>query len=296
MQALKYLVTIPLCILLLISCTKELNYSPTMEPITVVNSILVDNKPFGVHLSSITSMLSEYPTDTNTYELLLYEDTLLMLNTEVTEGWYQSDVMISPGYNYHLIIHGEGETSIICSDSIPPPFYLDAVEMIYPAGLDKNGEPFYQFNVTLSDPPNQKDFYEIIIRTGKTSFDFFHNAYKNIVTTEPVLLNEGDVDYGPTSFFFSDELFDGQTYTLQLKAINGNGNADDLEKNCIIRHVSESYYLYRKYYTRHAYNQQLQGDFWTTLFLSEPQNMYTNVQNGYGIFAGYSETKMRIYE
>jgi len=48
--------------------------------------------------------------------------------------------------------------------------------------------------------------------------------------------------------------------------------------------------------TRHAYNQQFQNEFLDFIFKGEPQNMFTNIENGYGIFAGYCESTFQIIQ
>ncbi len=45
--------------------------------------------------------------------------------------------------------------------------------------------------------------------------------------------------------------------------------------------------MYYKSWTKHRYLQQSEDDFkdwWETLFKGEPTDMYSNVENGYGVF------------
>jgi len=109
--------------------------------------------------------------------------------------------------------------------------------------------------------------------------------YENKIT-DPVLLNEGDIPYLPTTYFFSDELFNGQKYTLQINRDLGYG----IPQKIILRSVSRNYYLYRKYWTRHYYNQTTdESGLRGIIYKGEAQPMYNNIENGYGIFAGYVE-------
>ena len=151
--------------------------------------------------------------------------------------------------------------------------------------------------ISFTDPPDATNYYELLISSKPGGTNGWYTEYE---TNDPVLMNEGDQDYHPTSFFFSDELFNGEQYTMRIK--NGVGYMTKDNKltptplYATLRSVSRAYYKYRKYYTRHAYNQQSQNEFIDLIFKGEPQNMFTNIENGYGIFAGYCETTRQIIQ
>ncbi len=165
----------------------------------------------------------------------------------------------------------------------------------YPAGVDKYGDEYAEATISFSDPPNIKNYYEVLIyKLYENKKTDYWNSDGDVKVIDPVLLNEGDQDYLPTTFFFSDELFDGQEYTLRVNSPGGIGNS--INYTVSLRSISESYYLYRKYYTRHSYNQQFEGDFLDLVFKGEPQPMFSNIVNGYGIFAGYQEASSILSE
>jgi hypothetical protein len=128
-----------------------------------------------------------------------------------------------------------------------------------------------------------------------TSIQYFYD----FTSSDPILKSEGDFDYNPVTVYFSDNLFNGKKVSLSLQLNQlGFGFLDD-SCNCIfaeLRSVSYSYFQYLKKWTIHLYNQGVHLDVRDSeelrefLFTGEPVNMYTNVQNGYGIFAGYSKS------
>ena len=119
---------------------------------------------------------------------------------------------------------------------------------------------------------------------------------------DPVIRAEGDLDYKPTTIFFSDQLFNGEKVSISSKILQANNIEtsyyllDDFETIAVLRTISYAYYQYRKKWTRHLYNQGVDinvedsEELRAFLFTGEPVNMYTNVENGYGIFAGFSKS------
>jgi hypothetical protein len=114
--------------------------------------------------------------------------------------------------------------------------------------------------------------------------------------------NEGDWDYSPTTIFFSDKLFNGKKQQLAFSIASGYKILDGiwispLEEDgyVLLRSISKEYYLYRKYYTRHAYNANIQSvGIQNLLFTGEPLDMYTNVLGGLGVVAAFSSTTSKI--
>lgn len=274
--------THPILILILLivsssSCTKELEYPLTVENKLVLNTIIKPWERIVFHVSTTANMLSQYSKDSSDYHLKFYSGDLLLLDTMIKQGVYTSELYGGGLKRYHATLSKEGLPGISAEDSIPVMVFIKKAICQYPTGYKKDWGKYGTMNITFSDPPEERNYYELIIHAN---LDLIHE-YTDLIT-DPVLINEGDIDYLPTSFFFSDELFNGQTHTISISGAYPSGKA-------YLRHTSKAYYLYRKYYTRHAYNQQFQGDFWTTIFMGEPQSMYTNIEGGYGIFAGYME-------
>nr|MDA3823724.1 DUF4249 family protein [Bacteroidales bacterium] len=79
--------------------------------------------------------------------------------------------------------------------------------------------------------------------------------------------------------YFSDEIIDGQKYQLKLEFEDWNAS---YEREYFVELISmnKAGYLYRKS-VREFINSS--GD-----PFSEPVLIYSNIENGFGIFAGYS--------
>ncbi len=264
------------------SCTKEMEYPLTVENQLVLNAIIKPWEPIVFHVSTTANMLDDYSDDGSNYRLKFFTGSQLLLDTLIKNGVYTSEFYGGGVSHYSATLEKDGFSTLSAEDSIPAMVFIENAVCDYPTGYVQDYGTYGTLKLTFTDPIATDDYYELI---GSFSLEMIH--YQPEILTEPVLKNEGDIDYLPTSLFFSDELFNGETYTLHISGAFPNGKV-------YLRHTSKNYYLYRKYYTRHAYNQQFQGDFWTTIFMGEPQTMFTNIENGYGIFAGYSEHSTNV--
>jgi hypothetical protein len=271
-----------------ISCTKELNYELQDETRIVVNSLLKPNEPISLNLSTTTSVLGTYNDSLRTYHVRLSAAGNLLIDTVTGSGLFATNIDWDVKTNYRIEVESEDLPSVWVEDSIPPIVFIQESKYFPSVGVDEYGDKYSRISVTFTDPQDYENYYELIIQNGESSYWYYADGGTDLPVIDPVLQNEGDMSYYPSTYFFSDELFNGQTYTIR---INGHGS---YQLKARLRSVSKNYYLYQKYYTRHVYNQQFRGDFWETVFMSEPQSMYTNVKNGYGIFAGYTEHVIEV--
>lgn len=278
-------------ILIMSSCTKEIDINiADAPPKLVLNSIFNPEKAINFVISSTTPILSDYDTIQGSIHLVFTENKICLLDTTIFSKTLKTRIIPKPNTKYYLEISSGIYPLISTYDSIPSKVEIDAGSLLFPAGIDKYGDEYAEASVTFTDPIDEQNFYELIIYS-KYSYDsiFWINGGE-FETTDPVIINEGDADYHPSTYFFSDQLFNGQKYTMHIKHGVGTSHKD----YAILRSVSRNYYLYRKFYTRHVYSQQSQGDFLDLIFKGEPQSMFSNVVNGYGIFAGYSESRKLI--
>ena len=110
--------------------------------------------------------------------------------------------------------------------------------------------------------------------------------------TDPVLTSTGLLDYEPKTLIFNDNLFNCKdisikvNYAIEAAGRPKIGDGPEYRYNLLIsfRSISESYYLYKQ--KQIVYLFSLQSDIFTGA--SEPVQLYSNVNGGYGIFAGYS--------
>ena len=271
-------------------------------------SILNPDSAIRVCVGKSTGILNNEKAYVVDATVLLYENNIFIdtLSNE-TNGKYFSSIKPSIGEQYTIKVI---EEDILTAATIVP----DATKLIdpeieFPTGYDAVNQEYYgNLTFTIDDNPSIENFYEVVIfyksfyaPGNEYYYSYLNNPNYSIVVPDPVV-KEGDWDYFPSTVFFSDKLFNGKKQTLSFSITSGsyiiNGERfSDLSYigYILLRSISKEYYLYRKYYTRHAFNSQIHDDgIQNMLFTGEPLDMYTNVTGGLGVVAGFSSTISKI--
>ena len=303
----KILVFVSVILTVLISCETIVEIDlPEKEPVITVNSLFVPFTPpypqqFKVELTSSVPIL-----DTSNYKTIIPDATVYLFeNNEIidtleyidTAEYYVSSVFPQTGKNYRLEVSKAGFNNVTCSDIVPERVCFDTATVINYGGLDSNGEPFSEITLSFSDPAGVVNYYEIAVsRAGSYNDYFYLSANDEIITSEsyypsilmfdarrPQFLPYNDIKINETPKEL--KIFYMPPY---MKIIDGNNESTYINSHIIdihFRSVSENYYKFRTSYLQHLNNKRGDGLFG----MNEPINVYTNVENGYGIFAGYQE-------
>jgi hypothetical protein len=284
-------------LILQISCSKEIEIDLDNTKALVLNSIFNPDSLFTFHITATASLLNNYDTLSENLHFSLYDEDKLIFESVSQSGLFKTNLKPVSGRKYTVELQSSNFPALKAIDAIPNLVPIDNAYMIFPSGVDAFGFYIAEACVSFTDPPNETNYYELIISSKPGGANAWNSEYE---TNDPVLQNEGDQDYHPTSFFFSDELFNGEPYEMRIKHGTGYSLKDNkltaFPLYATLRSVSMNYYKYRKFYTRHAYNQQFQNEFLDLIFKGEPQNMFTNIENGYGIFAGYCESTTQMIQ
>jgi hypothetical protein len=164
----------------------------------------------------------------------------------------------------------------------------------------KNDYEHLRLYVTIKDNPQEQNFYRIVV---KTDADVVHPSIqepyalwslKEVLIDDEMLFNKpGESEDGGKSpnyfWIFSDDMFQGQEYTLNVY-IKEDNYALDPKLDYLRQYAKvEIYTLSEKLY-RNLRSQELASGSLGDIF-SEPVKIYTNMQGGYGIFGIYNSTE-----
>jgi len=276
----------------IISCEKEISSNfKNFEPQLVVNSILNPDTYFHVQVGHTSRM-----ADTSN----------VLIDNAAVEIWMDNKLIDKLEY--------EGQGLYTSETNKPLPVSITDAYYYFYFSQDINNSSNADMVVEFNDPAGEANYYELIFYVKGTYYDYW-DGYNDTVTRityyndfliyDPVLIAEGDIDYKPTSAYFSDKLFDGKEVIISMNIdtygggwLNGVCDFNGGDKIAELRAISYSYYQCRKKWTRHLYNQgidlniQDSDEFRAFLFTGEPVNMYSNVENGYGIFIGYAKSSV----
>jgi len=284
------------CFLLLLSCEKEVSVAlPEIESQLVVNALLVEGSAVKLYLSHSKMINDSSSAQVSNARISFYQDDQLVDSLSETEqGVYTGTFIIQANHLYQANIQTDQYPEIWVKDSVVSKPDIPALKRVTIGGYYDNGYYYSDAKITVNDPFQTEDFYEIVLyrinsENGKTGIlSIFSND-------DPVILNEGLPFIQSTGFPFSDEELNGLTkeisvnYNLMWTFYLGDSTVSeeyDPQYRLIIevRKTSKAYYLFRR-----SVILQVNGkfpDFWNGL--GNPSSLYSNVDNGLGIFAGYS--------
>ncbi len=279
-----------LLVLSLSGCIKtvEIDFpAPDIRP--VVNCLFSPDTTFNLLLSRSASIFDSLPSPQLEKGALvqLFENGVLVDTMYFDGDKFSSHIIPQQGRTYHLAINHPNFGNIFAENEIPKAPVFEVSMPHDSAYIDEDGEFVSQVVVSIKDEPNVKNYYQLELKartidpnTGDTIF-----FYTERDSSDPVFENEGLNRLYTYKYVFSDELFDGQTYplTLDYKA-NSFGNSY-FSLVVILRAISEDYYLYGRSLSIHQYGQD--DDIWES---GVPASLRSNIEGGYGVFAGYNES------
>lgn len=201
------------------------------------------------------------------------EGTVVASLHETELGVYTTDDYIpEKGFSYTIEVTKTGETAS-AQTSIPNSIGCEFVDTSRVNHLQfEQTTEYLRFNLKVSDPVNEENYYMVTFHQSMYEYPI------SFYSTEKVVENGNDqyLNYA----VFSDKLINGISKTLgfDLEINNFTEEINPIQIRC--NSISKEMYLY---YLRLSSYWDAQNS-----FLAEPVMMYTNINNGLGIFGGYS--------
>ena len=217
---------------------------------------------------------------------------------EAARVYVLEDGDLQAGETYSLQVSAPGFETIRATDTVPA---------LVPTTLRPGARGEFSIELQLQDPPGEANYYQISLYqvfTGRGA----RRVEGFLSTRDPSIMadNSFDEPFEEATFegqapYFRDTLFDGQTHEIELTytgdwvervgTIIREEEEDDLEHPGFtaflqVLYISEAYYKYLE--TTRLHDDTRDNPF------AEPLNVYGNVENGYGIFAGYSSRTFEL--
>lgn len=222
------------------------------------------------------------------------EDGSFIKLTPDTLGYYIHDSYPREGHKYRIVVKAHGLPDVESEMVVPRAIKMKDVKWDS-SGVDQSNQYFsnVKVDITFDDPANEKNYYAIRLAqhftvTYQRPIDPAPRTdsitqYYDAVIDDPAISTEED-----RKRRFSDATFNGTTYTapIDISFYSSPGYKVyriDLE----LITISDEYYKYEE--SRSLYNE-VDGD-----PFAQPVQIYTNISNGFGVFAGTS-TDIRTYK
>lgn len=298
-------------ILLNSNCSKEIEFKQqSIEKKLVLNGFICPDSLISVNVRRTIGILSNESSIVENATVSLYKNNKFIENLEyISKGNYKSS-SIFPQVDsiYTVKVELESYPTIFASDTIPKQTPIINGTKTTGNTYDEYGDPHHDYEFEFSDALS-KNYYELffIQQTFPYQYDSLYWIYFQIglEVADPVLKSDSELDTNPYTYIFSDRYFNGKIYKMKNKfraaVCGGEFKAafapTEKDNYVILRTTSLVYFNYRKYWIRHKYNQQ-EGDVVEyplfSIFIGTPVDMYSNVENGYGIFAAYNQTYFKL--
>jgi Domain of unknown function (DUF4249) len=252
------------------------NPNPNYYGFVPISTAKVDLYENGQFLETLTPYTNPYPTSTP--------------DDQLADDYYAKNARARIGKTYTIEVTQEGYNMVSSTYTQPPPIAVDSFST-HVGGLDPRPEyaedsvleNFYHFE--FNDPPGE-NYYEVV-------FFIIHPGYSSEVLSPKFINSEykesnlGGQE-GDPGIVFADTYFDGKRAILDLKsAIGRQWVKGTWLYGVYLRNVTREYYFYRK-----NLNQQVVN---ASDPFAQPTNVQNNISNGFGIFAGFTQTVKTCY-
>jgi hypothetical protein len=207
-------------------------------------------------------------------------------------GYYQSTTLKpEAGRTYTLRVSAPGYEPVEVTNQAPPPArvsghtFRDSVAQVQYGSFSPISVGEYR--VQIEDPAGEENYYIILVSGSPFSINpeiqdaFYFQEYDD----DPFDVNRppgaSTLPLG-RSIVFDDSFFEGQAYEVVIRfeteALQDFGRAGPVQ--VVLASTTEALFRYEQ--TRKLHKSVRENPF------AEPVAVYTNVQNGVGIFAGYT--------
>ena len=293
------------CFYFLTSCEKVVEFDFKDQEQLVVFSNFSNQNDLEVLVYTTRSRLS--PTDSTRFltdaTVMVFSEGQLLELLELVPGnpedksppYYRSKSLVpQAGKIYSIKVSVPGYDPVTATNSIPESVPIQSVQFSNDMikGLEEESYFNFQVGVTIQDPAETVNFYHVIFHQELIPYvvtETGDTIKGNVFFTKPDQLTLGEntpaVKYfDGKSLLAKDETFNGKEMTFSVQGNYTFNPHQHLPGRFLVelRTVSEAYYYYHTTLTiQHEASENP---------LSPGVVVFDNIDNGVGIFAGYSST------
>lgn len=291
----KRLIFCTLALLAFFSCQKVLDLdAETKTPKLVVNSLFNSDSTWKVHVSKSLSVIDNGELkDINTATVRIFDDNnnLLEQLSSSGKGIYHSPTNLKPtlGKEYKVEVSASSFVTVSAKDFCPPSVPILGIDTS--STISSFGDKEQNVTIRFQDPAGGKNYYgiELELMRYKRNFNSSTSTYDTtFIGSDNIYLSSSNpvVDNGPDSYAqtltLKDNLFNGQQQSISFSYYSyDSGDPDEFSvKKISLLSLTDGTYKYLK--SIEAYRNVDGNPF------AEPVQVFTNVDNGFGIFGGQS--------
>ena len=307
----RFILLVPfLAVTLLSSCEKEIELKTKSSKCIVVNALITENEPIEVSVYSGVDFVGRNSSQwLENATLAVYSNGELLeeISGMNTDSSYRTSVVPVVGETYTIKVDCQRYPSATATATVPNKLQVkvlqaDSVRMFVESNGHKTYESSGEVEMSITDTTSELRYYLLTI-TGYYYFmknpddiksKWLTPEYNN-ATAQPTsmsdilthLFESADVkeieekDY----ILLSNQNWRGKSTTLRF----GLSHNSTIPSDITVMSFDEEYY---KYFISKELQQSSEED---DIMFGEPVNIYSNVKNGLGLFAGYNLATAKLY-
>ncbi len=280
-----------------LSCEKSIDYQiENQKSEVVMYAFPMPDSTFKVHVSYTTDILSQKEfEEISNVEISIQVNDETIITADYPDGtdWYALDnVNVSGEDSVKIQLSINDSLYVTSRTQIPEPIQIISFDTTRVLEYNEDGveEEMLQCNLNFFDPTDIDNYFQIRVDAYTTLSDNDNLSRTaetiDIIEKDKVFISQdyeatllADIDYQST---FSDYLINGQYYSVSFLIPNEYiNNTGDKQKRIVYLYLfslSSEYYNYvRSVAEQEAFREDP---------FYEQSNVYTNVTNGLGAFAG----------
>lgn len=279
-------------------CEVVVDVDMPIKPASItVNSVINPDSLVEVYLFTSQHVLSEgqFPplegATVNLFEDEEHVETLTEVKNRADFTFYKGQTTPKPGHAYRLEV-SKNQFNTVQAETVLPYCTATLSELAYrESKRDEFSHGEYTFTVTINDQPGS-NYYQVGLYVPYFIFQHNQETGENVITdtiySQHYLQSEdpifSDVGYFEQGLTFSDALFEGKSVKISFNTFLPyyyDIQVTEIEVIVTLKEISEPLFNYQ---TTAALQNNLEGD-----PFAEPVPVFNNVENGYGVFGGYSQ-------
>lgn len=276
------MVKINIVLLGITSCSTDVDYNPpAISHSLVAYSILKADSSLSVIVTRTQDINDMEIACVSNATVKIYDESGILLDSALYagNGKYLSRYKVVANRKVTVRVEAPGFNAVQASDYAPSGVEIKEAYFREKYEYDAINDYMYGLvTVTFQDNPAERNYYEMVIAINQGD-GTFGRVTPFIVSNEFVNVNSREQN-NPQSILFNDALFNGKEVVLRIKA------QTSMSPYVIFRNTSETYYRYQNSLYSHLFTKPEKND---RFFTAEPVSIYTNIENGFGIVAGYNQ-------
>ncbi len=303
------IISLAFILILIGSCRKKLDIDiPDGDKHIVVNGIITQDSLIKVNISKSQNALDsgKIPVLTNATVKLFEDNTFIEDLMHIEDGNYISSITPELEKKYKITVDYGNLKSVAAKMELITAVPIASIDTTIETEIIDEGMEWefevknLKLEITINDNPDENDFYFLSLSTMMPNYDYSEEPplYIGLIETELYFDSEDLVFRNNNSNFhlnnmyghvFTDELFNGSQYTVDIETSLNYRDVNDPELLEItaqqivkIKLLTVNEDIYR-YITSYNLNQESEYD-----PFAQPVQIFTNVENGLGLFSGYT--------